>query len=565
MAAEWREQASADDFALIEAGLWLEGPNAVADWTWLERSWEAPGAFWKALHGQWERRQPGVSKSYPLRHYDFHHDLIGRQIRSETPALAAFEGGAWRTWSHAELGAASEGLAAAWSRAGAAAGDVLALLYPPGSRWLIALLAALRLGLVVSILPPQGPAFVRRRLENLVPRWLALEPLFLRGLPESWRALALPEEAVAAPPTCRAHVYAGTELAALCFDPASATPETPRPLDADGLYLGALRDGVLALGIRPGSFCAAPGWHFLESQPGMALAVLLCGGCWVQIELAAVEQEPARLLEQPIAVLGVGLGLREALRKQPLPGAKPWRHWFRHPAESRDSRPWRAFVESSGLEACYASNLLWNSALGGAVLFSARRKGAAHSEALPAAAACWRLGAIGAAEVPAVGGSGCLALGRRGEKEIAWTGTPYLLGRDRESWLYLGQYPKGRAGRTYPGREVLDALAGFPAYVAVVEAPAANSDGDPSQVLLVFGAAVDEAALRTRIAGEMGREFLPDRIERLPLLPKRDEEGKADQAWCQAHYPTGELYRRQRDPVYQALAELKRGLLAMGD
>jgi len=558
---EGPESIAAEDFAQVEAGLWLEGPVAVADWAWLERSWQAPAAFWKALHGQWERRQPGVTKSAPSRHYDFHHDLIGRQRDSTTPALACFESGAWQTWSYAELGAAVEGLAARWEQAGVEAGDILAILHPPGPRWLVSVLAGLRLGLVVSVLPPQGPAFVQRRLENLAPRWLALEPLWLRRLPESWRDSALPDEAVATAPTRRSHVYAGTDVVALCFDPASATPDVPRPLDADGLYLGALRDGFLALGVRPGSFCAAPGWHFLESQPGMALAVLLCGGCWVEIELAEVEQNPARLLEQPITVLGVSLELREVLRKQPPQGVKPWRYWFRHPAESQDLSSWTEFVTGLGLEDCYAGNLLWNTALGGALLFSVRRKGAAHPETVPAAAACWQLGAVAAPELPALGGSGRLCLGQRGGKEIVWTPTPYLLTRNRGGWLHLGQYPKGRVGRTYPVQEVLDVLAGRVAYSALVEMP--TGVGDPLQVLLVFGEAADEESLRTRIAGEMGREFLPDRIEHLKLLPRRDEEGKADPAWCQAHYPTGELHRRQRDPVYQALSELKRALLAL--
>jgi hypothetical protein len=54
---------------------------------------------------------------------------------------------------------------------------------------------------------------------------------------------------------------------------------------------------------------------------------------------------------------------------------------------------------------------------------------------------------------------------------------------------------------------------------------------------------------------------LPDRIEVLPLLPKRNAEGGADQAWCQYHYLTGELYRRQRHELYCCLSALKKLVL----
>jgi len=78
---------------------------------------------------------------------------------------------------------------------------------------------------------------------------------------------------------------------------------------------------------------------------------------------------------------------------------------------------------------------------------------------------------------------------------------------------------------------------------------------------LAFGPNVDTAALEACIEFELGNDFLPDRIEWLPLLPQRNEEGAADQDWCQFHYSTGELYRRQRSDIYRCLSELKRMIL----
>ncbi|MEY3880128.1 MAG: hypothetical protein RIQ94_923, partial [Pseudomonadota bacterium] len=67
--------------------------------------------------------------------------------------------------------------------------------------------------------------------------------------------------------------------------------------------------------------------------------------------------------------------------------------------------------------------------------------------------------------------------------------------------------------------------------------------------------------IQTYIETELGHEFLPDRIEWLPLLPQRNEDGGADQDWCQFHYLTGELYRRQRSDIYSCLSDLKQMVL----
>ncbi len=108
----------------------------------------------------------------------------------------------------------------------------------------------------------------------------------------------------------------------------------------------------------------------------------------------------------------------------------------------------------------------------------------------------------------------------------------------------------------------MDLLAGRGPYLVLVEAPAGGADGDTLQVLLAFGEGVDAAALHTHIAQQLGSEFLQDRIECIPVLPKRNAEGGADQEWCQFHYLTGELYRRQRSAMYRCLSELKQKILA---
>ena len=549
---------SAASFALIENALWQENRRSPVDLAWLEQSWQEPARFGIALHAYWQRRQASPSKSIPWARYDFYHDVLVRQKDQTASALIWFEHDSWHSWSYAELDQAVNSLAATWETVGVQPGETLAILYPQGPLWLMALLAGLRLGLVVTLVPPQGNAFVRRRLNNLEPQWLVMDQLYKHQIDAIWYEKVLPNTLASTLPTRRSYEYPGTATVMQCFDPTSATPDVLCPVDADSLYLNAIRDGIFALGIQSGQRCAAPGWHGLESQPALILAVLMCGGAWVHINFSDLQKQPERLLEQAIDVLGISRSLRDLLQLKPLATEKSWRYWFRHPSESDDFLLWQDFIEDWRLENSYSGNVLCNAARGGAILFSPRRRGQAHHLVLPAAALCWQLAVIEAPDLPSVEGWGRLALGKKEEEEeIVWTDTPYIVTPYLKLWTYLGQYPRGRAGRTYHQQEVLELLANKVDYLALVEAFVHGTDNDSQYVLLAFGLHVDTSAIEECIETELGQEFLPDRIEWLPLLPQRNEEGRADQDWCQFHYSTGELYRRQRSEIYRCLSELK--------
>ena len=140
-----------------------------------------------------------------------------------------------------------------------------------------------------------------------------------------------------------------------------------------------------------------------------------------------------------------------------------------------------------------------------------------------------------------------------------------MLAEDRSEWLFIRPVFSGRYGRCYPAAEVLEAVSGSPRVLScsVVEVPASRPDGFSLFTLLVFvggrqvnGAAVSET-LRKRISKELGKEFLPDSIEILPLHPRRGEDGRTDHDWCVKEYLSGGLSRRARGEVYRPLTELR--------
>src|SRR6478752_1424384 len=134
---------------------------------WLQESWEDPPRFWSALTRYHARLSSPASKSHPGEGFDFYYDLVLRH-RPERVALRCYSRQTgWRMLSYKDLDTRSTALADDWAQRGLQPGDAVCLLLPMGEELVVALLTALRLGLQLSFLPPQGPRFVARRLGQL--------------------------------------------------------------------------------------------------------------------------------------------------------------------------------------------------------------------------------------------------------------------------------------------------------------------------------------------------------------------------------------------------------------
>jgi hypothetical protein len=546
------------DLAHIEGSLCLDGWEPCEPPEWLSESWRAPSPFFDALAAWHDHTGPARLKSVPLRRYDLFHDLVLRNAALETPAFSWYELDQKRAWSFAELAWRARRRAAAWQQAGAQPGQVVALVRPLGPELLVSLLAALQLGLVFSLVPPSGRRLARARLAALAPALVDGDDSARALFPDGARELA-------AEPTrgeCDgSHAYRPGQPVAMLFDVASPTPLLPRPLTCDAAWLGALRDGAIALGLRRGDSLVAPDLSALATQPALWLASLMSGASFVHLTLDEVERDPALLADRPFKVVGVGTRLRESLLRRPLSLAN-WASWFRDPNQAPSLEPWQALVSACGLQAAHAINLRWDAALGGATMFSARRRGRAHAEAMPAAGATWSLVDLAQDDVPASGAAGRLALVPAGEAAPAVSAS-ILLTHGR-GWLSAGALPSLPAGRAYPAADALAVAATVDGCrAASVALDPAGPDGTSGVILLVFsgGGSVDSARLcaatRVAVAEQLGADSVPDRIECFPLFPRRDDSGAADAGWCHQQLRSGGLQRKSADELFRLLARIR--------
>ena len=559
------------NMTLIEEELSRDGNRPSGHLWWLEESYRNPVAFWQSLKASQNIFFPLAGKSIPLKQYDFFHDCITRHLRLSAPAFRWHDSIlGWQEMSYSQLGETAERQAAIWREMGVRPGQLLCIIYPLGVKYGVSLLAALKIGLTLSFLPPQGAGLLQRRLEVLNPDYIITDEIYSSFF-LNWRDRLLPEDGSAEKTAVpeRSYTYPSGDVIALCFDPVSETPLIPRELTSDAAYLCPLRDGMIALGLRPGQVIAAPGFHFFEAYPALVLAALLNGCTYLHLVPDDIAENPHLLTMEPIRAIGICSQVRDILLQKPVEVGKLWSYWFKNPAESADLDQWQSFIRILKLEEVLPGNLKWETALGGSSLFSLRRKGQAHLNVLPSAGIPWCLTDLSGSGLDVMGDSGLFSMTMMGEKEEKKTIRPSILSKNGKEWLFVGSQLSGRAGRYYPRIQILESIQGLPlcSSCSIVEIPIAGTAGNPLFVLLIFTGGksdVDEAhiskEIRKKIENEMGREFLPDRIQFFPLFPRCDPDGTIDHEWCQRQYILGSLSRKSRDELYQCLARLRQGI-----
>jgi hypothetical protein len=575
----------------IASALQLEAPAARRglDLAWLERSHAAPGPFFAALHELLARVAAPGPKSDPKQGYDLYHDLVSRHRGRERTALQIHDPRApadarWIWLSFEQLHARCRKRALAWAERGVTAGAVVCVMLPAGEQAFVSLLAGLWIGACVSLLEPQGPDFIARRLEALGPAFVATDDYYMGWLEgrEQLAGTPLLDDANAnADREIATHTYAPGEVCAMLFSPLRRAPELPVELTAEQLFRGAVRDGAVALTLRPGDSVAAPGFDLHQHQPALLFAALVMGATWVELDPASVRDAPNLLRDLRLRSVGLTAELREALADQVSDKRPRWDHVFKNPEEPASCEAWREFIELLGLDDVVVSNVLFEAASGGALLGSPRRLGK-HSlahflDVYPAAGRAHTLLDFSGSGQASVADAGLFAP-LVGVEAIGDEGKPddpqyFALARRRgPEYLYGGPLEPRRAGRVYPVTELIDSLADCPFLQAtsVVALPAGGQTLAYRFVLLGFvGHESDEQfnavaqARRTElervIQTRLGAAFLPDHIELFRGFA-RMRDGAVDHNWCWEQYVSGSSFRKHASPSFHRLSALRDAL-----
>jgi len=560
------------DIASLENDLRLESQQPYRSPGWLEDSYRNSGDFWRSLQGAFDAHVAVQGTSSLFNGYNFYHDMLIRNRNRAQPALCWYEPATGiKGISYRELDSLAAARSSHWARLGVLPGQTICIIRTMGLEMTVDLLAALKAGCVISFLPPRGRGFLQRRLDVLKPDHIAMEDRQTPLLP-TWNRRVLPEGDFGAGfPNGRERpfTYRSGRIIFRHFDPCGSDPGTLSDVTSDSAYLCALRDAMISLGIGPGQIYAAPGFHAMETTPALLLAGLLCGATYLHLTPKDIEAQPELVRQHPLKAFGVCPQVRDILLEKQISAEDCWESWFRNPAESQDMDRWYHFIRNLKLERSFAFNLRWSAAVGGCSLFSVRRKGSAHMTVLPVPGSTWSLGALSGAEEASAEDFGVYTLSATGAPEEEQKATADRIARSGQEWIFSGVSTRHREGRTFPVDEILTTLrkleARYGFFCSLADVPRMDGGNGQRMVLLVFRGAdaqLNEARvtseIRTTLAEEMGEEFLPDRMEFLPLSPRFLSPAEVDHSWCRNAFLSGTLSRRSKREVFAILTRLRK-------
>ncbi|MEN6465520.1 MAG: hypothetical protein ABFD62_10105 [Syntrophaceae bacterium] len=557
--------------ATIENELRLDSQQPCGKLEWLENSYRDNESFWRSLKGAADELLPVKLSSVLFTQYNFYYDFIVRNMNLSNPALSWYEpASGFKSLSYRELGDRVSARAAIWKGAGLKPGETVCIIRPLGLDLVVELFAALKTGCKAVVLPQRGSGFIQRRLAALDPPFIAADA---RALPvlKAWRERMIPEAIKGgyfSDDPRDSHVYKSGSPVLAVYDPANPEGLEPVEIISDTAYLGALRDGLLCLGLGPGQAYCAPGFDFMETCPSLIMAGMMPGATYIHLKPEDIEASPQLTLNNKVKAFGVSKKVRDILTARPFDAAGAWQSWFRNPAEATDMDAWHHFIKKLNLLNSYSFNMRWNPAAGGCTMMSARRKGAAHMNVLPAPGSSWQFSdAAGAPVLADFGNFAAAAPGIPGNEELK-PGHDIIM-RHSGELMFGGIDAVHRGGMVYPQNEVLevlkDSLRGC--YLSAAAVPQVDQAYPWLIVLLVFHGVqtVDKSKTAARIMAEikdgLGEACLPDKIEFLPLYPRYLPDMQIDHEWCRDQYLSGRLSLRMDNPAFKEITRIRVCLL----
>ena len=122
---------------------------------WLQESYQNPELFWQEVFYSAGNQRSAAPTSEPFSYYDFYYDLVLRHIKSKTKGIAfQWYDGHWQKYSYYDLAVFSQIICQNWQNQGVQPGQKICIIMTPSVIYIAVLMASLKLGLVISYLPP---------------------------------------------------------------------------------------------------------------------------------------------------------------------------------------------------------------------------------------------------------------------------------------------------------------------------------------------------------------------------------------------------------------------------
>lgn len=556
-----KADASQLDFRVIADT--LRGGRSNDSWmkSWLPISWGDPERFFQGLYAYFGKRRDAVFKSRPEHGHDIYHECVSAHLGKRRTALVGWESLSWQEVPFEMLHARCNALSVVWAEAGVGPEKVVAVVLPPGIEATVCILTALRMGAIVSVIPPWGATYAKKNIERLKPDFVATSGRYIALPPGPYKLL--PSSAgTKVTGTTGSYTYPPGAIAAKMIAAFGTIEDDFVEVGADVILNGAVRDAALVYCLDASDTLASPEFEPVQHDLALLLSSLIAGAARCYVSFEEIEKEPTLLKQLGVTVLGVHRKLREWLiaRGQGLPSTI--RLWFRSLTDMTETDRWDQFIQTVPDRKQPGIGVVNASVSGGACLFSPPVVGPQSLRIWPAAGETWQLSEPIAGSLPSLNNAGVFTVMRGEDADQGFCQA--VIGAWTDGWAFAGSLDLGHDSQRYPYQDVEQLVETID---GVKHAVAFTSTGrylnDSKIVLLVFvepapgmrPPSLEYHVISRLIEKEMGKNHLPDRIELVPLRP-RVLEGKVDRAWCRSQYMTGTLLRKSRLEMFRVLGRL---------
>lgn len=549
----------------------LNAPLSLDLVKWIEQNYQGGDGFWKEIVFSMQEEVLPVSQSDYGKAYNFYHDCILRHIRSSNVALSMIgENGKSINWTYERLHHCVNYHVDKWSCYSPQAGQIMAIIGPPDIHFVISLLTALRLGLKIYYLPTENPYLGRGHLNKLLseikPHLIATEDssISMGGIPLlSVNEKGEDEENYS--PQSFAYTASTEVQVAISLYQQEALAFVP--LDAQTLYLHALRDGLFTLNLVQHPYWSAPLSCALRTEPFCTIMTLLCGVARVCVPDDLIRKNPTILQDERINLLGVPRELQQLWIETP---ALPTRHlkcFYKNPLDT-NQEGWKTFILANRAEKIPNFDLVIDNSCGGTMLFSRPTLEPFNIFLKPALGTPWSIKHINGSGEESLTGFGIFNLENDSDKDYGegnFTAT-----RIEGQMMLTGSIEPCREGVTFPIIELEQIVKELPFVENCMVRPIQSMGVPFGQyfVLLVFVNPIKpdivekdqilwSKEIEKAIIEYLGSGFLPDKIEFFPLMPKTTLLG-IDRAWCANQHESGLLGQKKILSHYHVLGALKK-------
>jgi hypothetical protein len=519
--------------------------------------------YFKILYSWWRDHYGFVGKSVPGQDISLYYDVLVVNSSLNNSALMWMVDDVEESLTYSDLISLSESQAGGWFTLGVRSGTTIAIVTNKASKRIIALFAALRLGLIISFIVPVGRARVSETLLKLDCDYIFSDYEIRDWIPTPLLPTMLVSPGNEVLPDILPFSYPCNHVVFRLLDSYGCTDLTVVDIPAQLLFLNLIRDGFHILKLSRGKTVCATGDMCGALSPFIELATLFCGST---LFLSGAERSKSvitRLLQTELYLVEITPDLRDSISKITEGSVSVrWSGWFRSILDSSDLKSWKDFDDKFGRNRIEHMDLLYLATSGGIALGNPRHFNVLDTKIYSSKGSSWQLGDISNPENISTMVYGRYCSVHYSSDKPNFYPSPVLLSPFAQGYRYLGCYPTGRMGKFYPSDNVCECLAHDGSWHVIIERPGSKGPEIVAEfILLAFMETRSADELRSLVACNFGHDALPDAIEIIPLMPRFDEKGKINKSWCSQMYFSGEFNRRARSNIYKMISELRYRLI----